>query len=145
MVQLPVAMLNKKGMTLVEVLIALVVLLLVFLALMQTALVSIDSNTRNILRDEALSIAEARMTDLRNRPFDDALLADTGGVFVAEAGISRNFRGFAVTFTPLRRIADLGAGDDKQVDITIRWDWKENTFANGNPYTHAISTILRRP
>ncbi len=38
---------------------------------MQTALVSIDSNMINVLRDEAVSIAEMRMNELRNRPFDD--------------------------------------------------------------------------
>lgn len=48
---------NKEGMTLVEVLIAMVVLLLVSLALMQTALVSIDANMRNVLRDESVSVA----------------------------------------------------------------------------------------
>lgn len=55
--QLQIAMPNKEGMTLVEVLIAMVVLLLVSLALMQTALVSIDANMRNVLRDEAVSVA----------------------------------------------------------------------------------------
>ncbi len=51
--------------------IAFVVLLFVFLALMQTALVSIDSNMRNVLRDEAVRVAEERMNAHRNVPFDD--------------------------------------------------------------------------
>ncbi len=46
--------------------IALVVLLVVSLALMQTALVSIDANMTNILRDEAVGIAEMRMNEARN-------------------------------------------------------------------------------
>jgi prepilin-type N-terminal cleavage/methylation domain-containing protein len=57
---------NKKGLTLVEVMIALVVLLIVSLALMQTALVSIDANTKNSLRDEATSVAEMRINEARN-------------------------------------------------------------------------------
>ena len=61
---------EKKGLTLVEVLIAMVILLLVSLALMQTALVSIDANMRNVLRDEAVSVAEMRMDEARNTAFD---------------------------------------------------------------------------
>jgi type IV pilus assembly protein PilV len=70
-VMLQTVLLNKKGLTLVEVMIALVVLLLVFLALMQTALVSIDSNMINALRDEAVNIAEEKMNDERNKTFDN--------------------------------------------------------------------------
>lgn len=62
-------MLNKKGLTLVEVLIAMVVLLLVSLAMLQTALLGIDSNMRNVLRDEAVSIAEQRMNYTSSIPF----------------------------------------------------------------------------
>ena len=45
---------DEKGLTLVEVMIALLVMLLVSLALMETALLSIGSNMRNIIRDEAV-------------------------------------------------------------------------------------------
>lgn len=138
-----IAMLNKIGLTLVEVLIALVVSLLVFLALMQTALVSIDSNMRNTLRDEAVRIAEQRITALRNISFDDPLLADTGGVCVNETPIPINFRSLSVNFTSCRNVDDLTA-DTKRLDVTITWEWKEKTVANGDPYRHSISTILRR-
>lgn len=58
--------LDNKGMSLVEVMVALVILLFVSLAMMQTALVSIESNMRNVLRDEAVSIAEMRMNDAKS-------------------------------------------------------------------------------
>ena len=68
---------NREGVSLVEVMIALVVMLLVFFALMQTALVGIDSNTQNSLRSEAVNIAELRMNEVRNTPFD-SILSDSG-------------------------------------------------------------------
>ena len=68
-------LLNKKGMTLIEVMIALVILLLVSLALMQTVTLGINSNVRNLLRDEAVKVADTRMIELMNTPFDDGLLA----------------------------------------------------------------------
>ena len=128
---------SKRGLTLVEVMIALVVALVVFLALMQTALVGIDSNMRNLLRDEAVNIAEMRMNEARNALFTDIELTDTGGSFVTEPGISRDFRNFSITFTPSRRVDDLNS-DNKQIDITVAWTWK------GENYTHSITTILRR-
>ncbi|MBE0425161.1 MAG: prepilin-type N-terminal cleavage/methylation domain-containing protein [Nitrospirae bacterium] len=138
------------GFTLVEVLIALVVTLVVFLALMQTALVGIDSNMINILRDEAVSIADERMSAHRNVSFDDILLTDTNGApnnpgnFVADTTIQRDVRNINnFPFTSMKRIDDLN-DDNKLVEIQITWEWKEKTVANGDPYTHTISTIVRR-
>ena len=133
------AMSNKKGLTLVEVMIALVIVLLVFLALMQTALVSIEANTVNLLREEAVSIAEMRMNQSRNLPFD-SLVSDASSV-----PVTRNIRNITggFTFNTLMAVTDLG-GDNKQVNIAVTWDWKDKTVANGNPYRHSITTIRRR-
>jgi type IV pilus assembly protein PilV len=124
---------DKKGMTLVEVMIALVVLLVVSLALMQTALVSIDANMTNILRDEAVSIAEMRMNQARNIPFD-TLVSDG-----ADIPIARNVRNIAgFTYTTRMTVNNLNV-DNRQIDIAVGWVWK------GQNYTHNITTIVRRP
>ena len=136
---LQTALLDKKGMTLVEVLIALVVLLLVSLAMMQTALVSIDSNMRNVLRDEAVSIAEMGMSEARNTSFSSLSPGPSS------TSVLRNFRNIAsFPYTVARTVTDLNV-DNKQVNIAVTWEWKENTVANGNPYTHSITTIVKRP
>lgn len=131
---MPQTVLNdKKGMTLVEVVIALLVLLIVFLALMQTALVGIDANMLNVLRDEAVNIAEEQMSTARNTPFD-SLTAGSADVSPPARSL-RNIAAF--TYTVTRTVTDINT-DNKQVDITVAWNWK------GNPYTHSISTIVRR-
>ena len=128
---------DKKGLTLIEVMIALVVLLLVFLALMQTALVSIDSNMINVLRDDAVNIAEEQMSDARNTPFDNIIT-------VPAAPVTRNIRNISnFPYSTAITVTNMNA-DSKQVVITVTWDWKARTTAGGNPYTHTISTILRR-
>jgi len=125
-------LLDKKGITLVEVMIALVVLLLVSLALMQTALVGIDSNMINVLRDEAVSVAEMEMNEARNSAFDSLTGTLTGTV-------QRNIRNISnFTFNITRTIIDLTT-DNKRVDISVAWTWK------GNPYTHTITSIVKRP
>ncbi|MHC4890527.1 MAG: type IV pilus modification PilV family protein, partial [Planctomycetota bacterium] len=118
---LPTVFQDKRGFSLVEVMISFVILLFVFLALMQTALVSIDSNVRNILRDEAVNFAEERMSALRNTPFDDAVL--NAGAAQADATDTREFRDIDLPFTSKKTIPDLNA-DNKQIAIRITWLWK---------------------
>jgi prepilin-type N-terminal cleavage/methylation domain-containing protein len=139
---------NNQGLTLVEVLIAMVVFLLVSLAMMQTALVGIDSNTRNILRDEAVNVAEMRMNEAKNVSFV-SLVSDAADVPIVRS--VRNISG-GVTFNTRTVVAELdGDGnlgtDDantKQINVTVTWEWRDNTVANGNAYTHRISTIRKR-
>jgi len=151
--------LDWKGVTLVEVMISLVILLLVSLALMQTALVSIDANMNNVLRDEAVNIAEQRMDEARSLPFDfpsdpsnslkslvddDATHAtlptpnDCPSTFTLGTRVQRNFRNIiAKDFCTNRDVTDLG--DARRVDIRVIWKWK------GEDFSHSISTVIRRP
>jgi type IV pilus assembly protein PilV len=124
---------DKKGISLIEVMIALVVLLVVSLALMQTALVSIDANMTNILRDEAVGIAEMRMNETRNTSFD-SLVSDG-----ADIPITRNIRSITnFPYTTRMTVTNLNTTVNR-VDITVGWTWK------GENYTHSITTIVRRP
>jgi len=158
-------MLNKKGLTLVEVLIAMVVLLLVSLAMLQTALVSIDSNMRNVLRDEAVNIAEMRMNEARNILFDSfpssgtnieptgpnlytsyggpATLAACGNPPISDSTypvqINRSVRSIvAFPFGTRLTVNSTLGSDDRQITILVRWVYRNEC------YTHSISTIVRR-
>ncbi|PKL51555.1 MAG: hypothetical protein CVV37_05860 [Nitrospira bacterium HGW-Nitrospira-1] len=149
---------NKKGFTLVEVMIAMIVSLLVFFALMLTALVSIDSNMRNNLRDEAANIAAMRMRDARNLLVAPNLISDTVGVgtppavdisgnadcpttpapFAAGVLERRNFRNIpGFTFCTNRTVVVI-APDARQVTIRVGWRWKDVD------YNHNISTVVGR-
>ncbi|MFZ5906509.1 MAG: hypothetical protein ACOYVJ_03745 [Nitrospirota bacterium] len=132
---------NERGVSLVEVMTALLVALLVFLALLQTALVGIDANMRNVLRDEAVNIADLRLNQARNTPFPALLDGTTTG---SETRDVRNISGF--TYTTTTDVVELDgdgvAGTDdantKEIDVTITWTWK------GEQYTHSTSTIRKR-
>lgn len=63
----------EKGVSLVEVMIALVVLLLVFIGLLQAALLGIDHNMRNLLREEAVKIVSQKTEEARSLPFDHVI------------------------------------------------------------------------
>ena len=156
-----IAFLNRRGLTLVEVMVALVVFLFVFFALMQTALVSIDGNMVNSLRNEAVNIAEMRMNEAKNENFA-GLVNDTGDLSACDcptgfAGtgtcVERDIRSveafnFCTNLACTEVVGGGGVGGDgdcatddaenKQVHITIGWIWK------GEDYTHRITTVRKR-
>jgi prepilin-type N-terminal cleavage/methylation domain-containing protein len=156
---------NKTGFTLIEVLIALVVSLMVFLALMQTALVGVDSTTRGNMRDEAVGIAAGRMDEVRALPFaasggSPGVVSDTGSLsdcdcpdaptfpYTAGKCVKRNFKNISqFNFCTNVSCIELGGSGDctvndaniKQVTITVGWKWK------GVPYSHIIKTVRKSP
>jgi len=138
--------------------IALVILLLVSLALMQTALVSIDSNTRTLIRDEAIRIADQRVSDLRSLPFDDAFLVATVAPAIpappstacpagndtvidpisglAQGSVVRDFRNFQITYQLYKTIVNLDL-DNKDLTVGVCWRWKNERFQ------HNVNTLVR--
>jgi type II secretory pathway pseudopilin PulG len=118
---------NNEGMMMVEVLIALIIALMVSLALMQTALLGIDSNMKNVLRDEAVRVVEEEMDTVRNTPFS--------AIANSASNVTRDARKANVTYTVTRSVTALNV-DNKQVDVSVAWNWK------GQSYTHSTSTIV---
>jgi len=149
---------DERGFTLVEMMISMVVILIVLLGLVQAALLSIEHNVRNQLRDEAVRVAEQRMNGvlvdtgnnrmqgLRNLPFTDAGLNQGLNCFTVQRNIGNVQRPFTVCTT----IGDVLPGETKSVQVSVGWDFKgEITLANrqiptNNEYQHTIMTIIRR-
>jgi prepilin-type N-terminal cleavage/methylation domain-containing protein len=140
-----IALLNKQGLTLVEVMIALLIALIVFLALMQTALLSLNSNMRNTLRDEAVNIAEMRMNDAMSVP-SSSLVSDTGSLVGCDCPAVFSASGICVA-RDLRKIRNFNfctnltstalGSDNQQIVITVGWKWK------GEDYTHTVTAIRK--
>lgn len=126
---------NKNGMTLIEVMIALLILMVVALAVMQTALVGMRVNLQNSMRDEAVNVVDLRMNELRDTAFDSINLGT-----VNEPAISRSFRaGGVVNYTPTRTVTQIDtSGDTKQITVSVSWPY------SGQTYTHTVTTIMRR-
>ena len=150
---------NNSGVTLVEVMIALVVLLIVMMGLLQASLLSIEHNLRNELRDEATRIASDRITVLRSAGFDSARFAATGG-FVPdddpstgddESIVTRSFRNIVPNpadpaspgvFSVQKNISDVpnaaGVVNVKQVTIRVAWQYK------GEALTHTLNATIKK-
>ncbi len=141
---------NNTGFSLVEVMIALVVFLLVFMGLLQGVLLSIDSNMRNIIRDEAVNLAAIRMEEANLLLFDDVVndnadtIADANYVVTAcrapgyPVQIDRAFRKIATFSFASERIITSPDADTKIMNIEIAWVWK------GECFRHYLTSTRRR-
>jgi len=159
---------NKKGVTLVEVMIALVILLVVFMGLIQASLLSVENTAMNVLRDEAVRLGTETVTALRSGPFTDVdrdganeqvanpsppyqfSLSSTGNAMqqgnASRLGIntvrtSRNMTTNYVIDVTIDKLDD----NNKRVTVRVEWDWKERTSVGGNPYSYQVDVLLRRP
>ena len=136
---------NNKGVTLVEVMISLVIFLIVFMGLMQTALLSIDGNVRNVQRDEAIMIANGELDNLKNIPFNDPLLNAATTCRI----VSRDFRNISKQYNVCDIIANLDAAvNTKSIQVVVGWNHKNETAVQSptnREFQHSITTVRRIP
>jgi len=146
-----------KGVTLIEVMIALVVLLIVFLGLLQASILGIENNLRNQIRDEAVNIAAERVNEARSMVFDD-LVDDTADTIADNTVtpptlascpenpypvlIDRNIRNMTFPYGTMRDVTDLEVPpapiNTKQIEILVRWQQRNECF------TYRLTTLRRR-
>ena len=136
-----IALLNGRGSSLIELLIAMGILAIVAAALMQSSIIVLQKSVQNELRDEAVRIAEQRMNEIRSGPggFDNPnggidLVAGT----VTFPPINRVIRNVPVAFTPSKNVVPLDT-NTKQVTVTVTWN-----FRGIQQPPHSIMSIARR-
>jgi prepilin-type N-terminal cleavage/methylation domain-containing protein len=139
---------NNRGLSLIEVIIALVILLFIFIGLVQTSLVAIENNMINSLRDEGVRITSDTLARVRAETFDDMNDNGTndntdGWPLVFNLNTNRDFRNVTVPYTVEVTITSLGA-DYRQISIITQWEWKDRTIGGGDPYEHQIVSTRRR-
>ncbi len=138
---------NKEGVTLVEVMISMVILLLVFVGLIQASLLVIDINLRNEVRDEAVRIASEYMT--RTRATNWTSLTSTTPNCTADPNtnpwpnlttVNLNYRNITRNnfFAVSRCITALDV-EDLQVGIRVGW----TDVKTKEQLSHAIFSNLR--
>ena len=139
---------NNKGVTLVEVMISLVIFLIVFMGLMQTALLSIDGNVRNVQRDEAITIANGELDNLKNVPFDSLNDDDTWRCNTVRKEI-RNIKEDNILgkkYNVCNKITNLDTNTNI-INVVIGWNHKNETAAqspSNREFQHSITTVRRK-
>jgi len=127
---------DQKGFTLVEFLVAIVILTVGLLGLLQSVNVSIQNNLTSELRREASVIADEEITkDLAKGSSQigfDAISTTTKS-YPVQRKVLTGFRNFSVT-----KIGSSVSANSKQVDVQVVWRYK------GNRHTYGGSSVVTR-
>jgi prepilin-type N-terminal cleavage/methylation domain-containing protein len=130
---------NNGGMTLIEVMVAMAIVFIVFLGMSSAGIVVLDQNIKNSQRDEAVSVAEMELQDVRNTPFNVLTLAPDN-VSVSIDNVSRQIRRLNMNYGVWRTVTHLDV-NNLQVSIRVTWNRIENHQTKS--YDHTVMTIVR--
>lgn len=142
MLEAPVQYSNKKsrGFSLIEVLIATVLVVIVMLALLEAVTLYIQSNMNNILRDEAVRVTQDALYDMRSRDFN-TIATETRNVTKAIRSSPKAGQLGAITFQTVLTVTDIPAGapDHKSIQAVTTWTFLNQTF------THQANAMVVKP
>lgn len=157
---------NNSGFTLVEVMIAMVISIIGMLAMANVAVMAIDANMGNLLRDEAVKIADERingtlqLTDINGNALStwpslksrtrNQLAAMTSAAASCQPGfILRDSKGVRRDYSMCWRITQQGANSNAFLaEVWVGWNYKGGNVAGipptGRRYQHGISTLITK-
>jgi prepilin-type N-terminal cleavage/methylation domain-containing protein len=113
----------QDGFSIVELLVAVVILVFVSIALLQTAVVNIEFNAKNAIRDEGVRLAGDMLDTMRNAALGN-VVADYNG---KTNNVDRRVRNMTVRYTVQTAVEDVGSAN-KKLSTTVSWAWKGETF-----------------
>lgn len=146
----------QQGFTLVEIMIALLVFMVVMLGVAGGLIQAIRANSGNVVRDEALRLAEEELNRLKGERF--SVFGTSGDLTAAPfppdpatvQDIQVNISGGAMLFERLSQVTDLGttATALKRIDVVVGWNDPGNAGAVLAPTNRTrqvnLSTIIVR-
>ena len=127
---------NSGGFTLVEVLMAMLVMTVGLLGLLQSVQMAYQHSLRNRVREEAVHLAEERMHDWRRMAFKSITATSP-----KQEPVTKLLGGTPRSYTVTREMVDMGSGTNpaKKLTVGVAWTVKEEAAS------HAIYTVrLRR-
>lgn len=120
---------NRNGFTLVEFLVAIVILMVGLLGLLQTINVAVDQNLNNVFRNEAVTVVDEMMMEKRAKAFDSL---STG---VKTKVRPRNIRGILKNYSVSESVSSVTT-NSKQISIEATWIKKNSR------YNHSATSVV---
>jgi type IV pilus assembly protein PilV len=119
---------RDKGFSLVELMIAMFIFMIAMLGILAGLNSAIANNKTNVLRDEAVNVAEQEMNRLKCLPFNSIVSGNPGSVV-------RNIRSGTITYIPTDTVTSITT-NIKRIDVAVAWSDKTVN------YQHTISSIV---
>ncbi len=125
-------LLNYQGFTLLEALIAITLMALMVLALYRSAAMIMTRNVENTLQDTCMKVANEKIEDLRNMPFNSIPLG------TSIDNVTREVRNFQRTFTR-RTFVYKRTNTLYTVSVTVSWELHQ-----GNVHNCTVNTVIAK-
>jgi len=133
---------KPSGFTLIEVMIALVILAVGLLALMTMQIVSIRANAFSSEMTYASMLAQSRLEQIRNMSYDSVQTINPDEIVSADATTK------GISYTVRRTVAtDSPAADMKTITLTVYWKGSPAGSATGEhtvDFTTSFTTVITR-
>ncbi|WP_246163477.1 type IV pilus modification PilV family protein [Oryzomonas sagensis] len=124
-------MLNDNGFTLIEFLVAIVILMVGLLGLLQAVNVSLNHNLQNQLRNEGVVVADEQMAREMAKGYD-LVSTSTSSYVISNRPVLNAFKNFSVTRS------GIILQNSKQVNIAVSWHHR------GVSYNHGASAVITK-
>lgn len=130
------ALLRNRGFTLIEVMMAILILMVGMLGLLQAINLAVETNLRNQIREEAVYVGERVMHELRGKAFDNISVAPTPTAIYTYGTyqVPSRLRGVSRTYNVSRRSRVLSIVDTKAVTkeltVLVTWTYKGVEYQN---------------
>jgi type IV pilus assembly protein PilV len=124
---------NRKGFTLIEVLVASTLLTVGMLAALEVLVLSMQQNLNNLARDESVRIAEQKMNELRNSSF--VSLTGCSSATPCSSSVTRKFKNVDRTFN-MRWIYTSLSSTSVSVQVVVTWNIR------GKDYSHSVTSVI---
>jgi len=121
---------KDKGFTLVEVMVALLVLFISMMASLHALGLAVAYNMDNSMTEEAVRIAEERMNELRSSVFTSLVDGTT------QTNVVKTFRRLSQTFTVRTTIQSLSTDSSRAIQVVVSWD------RSGMTHRHSATSVI---
>ena len=125
-------MINKAGFTLIEFLVATLILMVGLLGMLTSVNVAMDKNLESVFRNEATTLADERLMLKKAIAFASISATSASPAWTFQ---SRNIRGIYKNYS-VQEIVNTPTSLSKEIIINVTWHKK------GTKYSHSISSAV---